>query len=267
MPRALREPREFERHLFHEIYIDETSQNDHRFLALGGIIIPRELSVEFEADMLAARSKKLRYDSKGAPLEMGWSEVSKGDFDDYAKVLDAYFTFASRKLQRRGGVVKFYCSVVNTQVRGRNLSRGKRGQIGFDREIYSHCMHIGMIERAELFHVYPDQRDTTEPVEKLGLILCRGIRRKGDRRDYPFRRVTFRLSHENQALQISDILIGAVAYRLNRHYERPAANADKKRLCDFVLKRTGFDKYINVEKGSFRQKRFGTSQLWYRNPK
>jgi hypothetical protein len=51
MPRALREPREFERHLFHEVYIDETSRNDHRFLALGGIIIPRELSAEFEADI------------------------------------------------------------------------------------------------------------------------------------------------------------------------------------------------------------------------
>jgi hypothetical protein len=71
----------------------------------------------------------------------------------------------------------------------------------------------------------------------------------------------------SSCLERFDILIGAVAYRLNRHYDRPSANADKTRLCDFVLKRTGFDKYINVEKGSFRQKRFGTSQLWYRNPK
>jgi hypothetical protein len=265
MPRKPWEPREHERHLFHEVYIDESSQNDHRFLVLGGIIIPREASAEFEADMFEARSPRLRYDSKGQPREMGWSEVSKGDFDDYAKVLDAYFNFAGRRLRGRSGVVKFYCSVVNTHVRGRSFSKGRRGQIGFDREIYSHCMHIGRIEKMELFHIYPDHRTTNQPVQKLGLILCRGIRKKGDRRDYPFRRVQFRFSHEHNALQISDILIGAVAYRLNRHYDRPNANKDKRRLCDYVIKRTGFDKYIRDS--SFRQKKFGRCQLWYRDPR
>jgi hypothetical protein len=264
MPRKSWEPRDHERLLFHEVYIDETSQNDHHFLVLGGIIIPREASAEFEADMFEARSPRLRRDSKGHPREMGWSEVSKGDFEDYARVLDAYFTFAGRRLRSRRGVVKFYCSVVNTHVRGHSFSKGHRGQIGFDREIYSHCMHVGRIEKMELFHIYPDHRTTNQRVEKLGFMLCRGIRKKGDKRDYPFRRVQFRFSHEHNALQISDILIGAVAYRLNRHYDRPNANSDKKRLCDYVIKRTGFDKYISHS--SFRQKRFGVCQLWYRNP-
>jgi hypothetical protein len=57
-------------------------------------------------------------------------------------------------------------------------------------------------------------------------------------------RVQFCFSHEDQALQISDILIGAIAYRLNRHYDRPDANEDKKRLCDFIFQKTGFDKRI-----------------------
>ena len=256
-------PREYERHLFHEIYIDETSQNDHRFLVLGGIIIPREFYVEFEADIFAARPSRLRYDSKGQPRELGWSEVSKGDFDDYAKVLEAYFSFAGRKAQGRPGVFKFFCSVVNTHVKGRTFTRGKRGQIGFDREIYSHCMHIGRIEKFELFHVYPDYRSTTEDEKKLAIILSRGIRLKGDKRDHPFRRVEFRYSHEHHALQISDLLIGAVAYRLNRHYDKPDANSDKKLLCDYVLKKTGFDKYIRYS--TFRPKKFGACQLWYRS--
>ncbi len=265
MPRLPWEPRVFERHLFHELYIDETSQNDHHFLVLGGIIIPREASAEFEADMLEARSSRLRHTSKGQLQELGWSEVSKGDFADYVKFLEAYFSFGKRRLEGRRGIVKFYCSVVNTQVRGRSFSKGKRGQIGFDREIYSHCMHVGRIEKIELFHVYPDHRSTTQQVEKMAFMLSRGIRRKGDKRDHPFRKVQFRYSHEHHALQVSDILIGAIAYRLNRHYDKQTANADKKLLCDWVLKRTGFDKYIGQTK--FREKRFGTYQLWYRNTK
>ena len=50
-------------------------------------------------------------------------------------------------------------------------------------------------------------------------------------RDRTFRRVQYRRSHDVQALQISDLLIGAIAYRLNRHYDEPGG-ADKKLLCD-----------------------------------
>lgn len=256
-------PKESERRLFHEIYIDETSQNDHHFLVLGGIIIPREVSAEFEADMFEARPTRLRFNSKGERREMGWSEVSKGKFADYTRVLDAYFSFANRRLQKRPGVVRFYCSVVNTHIPGRSFSKGASGQIGFDKELYSHCMHIARIERVELFHVYPDQRSTSQRLRDLALMLNRGISNKGDHRDHPFRRIQFRLSHEHSALQISDILIGAIAYRLNRHYDSPTANEDKKLLCDYVIQRTGFAKYIS--EASFRPKKFGACQLWYRS--
>jgi hypothetical protein len=89
------------------------------------------------------------------------------------------------------------------------------------------CLSIAKRARVELFHVYPDQRSPKQPIEKMAPMLSRGLRKWGDKRDHPFRRVKFFLSHEHQAVQISDILIGAVADRLNRHYDRPEANNDK----------------------------------------
>ena len=86
-------------------------------------------------------------------------------------------------------------------------------------------------------------------------VLCCPAAFEGDRRDFAFRRVSFRHSHEHQALQISDILIGALAYRLNRHYDQLEANADKKQLCDYILEKTGF------ERG------YGAFQLWFRRHK
>jgi Protein of unknown function (DUF3800) len=266
MARPPWEPREFERHRFHEVYIDETSQTDHHFLVLGGIIVPREMSAEFEADILEARRPRLRsLDSKGSLREMGWSEVSTGDFDAYQKVLDAFFSFSYRRLQGKSGSFGSYCSVVNLRVRGRSYSKGKKGQIGFNREIYYHCLSVARRERLLLFHVYPDARSTNDPVEKMAFMLSRGMRREGDKRDHAFRRVKFRPSHEYQALQISDLLIGAVAYRLNRSYDQPNANKDKKLLCDYVLAKTGFDKFIH--QNSFREKPFGAHQLWFRRHK
>jgi hypothetical protein len=265
MPRKPWEPREHEKHRFHEVYIDETSQTGHHFLLLGGIVLPREASAEFSADMIEARSPRLRrLNSKGHLPEMGWSEVSNGDFDEYKAVLDAYFSFGGRHLQNRRGVYKFYCSVINTQIPGRSYS-GKKGAVGFNREIYFHCLNVARHDKTGLFHVYPDERSTNEPIEKMAFMLSRGMRKEGDKRDHPFRRITFHKSHESIPLQISDILIGAIAYRLNRHYDAPKANPDKKRLCDYVLQRTKFNRLIGP--ASFCDKRWSQYQLWYRRHK
>lgn len=197
---------------------------------------------------------------------MGWSEISHGDYEPYKKVMKAFFSFSFRKLQNEAGQrVMSYCSVVDTRVRGRRYSKGKRGQIGFNREIYFHCMSIARHENIILFHVYPDHRTTTQRIEKMAIMLSRGTRKEHDTRDHPFRRVQFRYSHQEQALQISDILIGAVAYRLNRHYDSPTANEDKKLLCDYILQETGFDKCIFKDR--FRETPFGRHRLWFRRHK
>jgi hypothetical protein len=90
MPRKSWEPKEGERSHFHEVYIDETSQNGHHFLVLGGIIIPREMSELFEADMILARRRK-DLNSKGLLREMGWSEVSNKDSTTTSRFLTHSF--------------------------------------------------------------------------------------------------------------------------------------------------------------------------------
>jgi hypothetical protein len=60
-PQPAKEP------FFQEIYIDETSRSgSHRFLVIGGIIIPKHLAEAFESDIMKARMPRLaaRFDSK-----------------------------------------------------------------------------------------------------------------------------------------------------------------------------------------------------------
>jgi hypothetical protein len=257
------EPLPHEENLFHEIYIDETSQNDHHFLVLGGLVMPRRLSSTLESDIINARTGGLsKPASDGSLREIKWSTITNGDYTAYKNVLDAYFSFAYRHLQRSGDTFRFFCSVVSTRVKGRSYSKGTRGQVGFNREIYFHCLSIGRRERRWLFHVYPDERSTTQDIKKLGEILSRGIRKTGDRRVWPFRRVRFRRSHDFQALQISDVLIGAIAFRLNGHYYRPESNQDKKQLCDYILQKTGLTAF--VQSGRPRERAFSQHVLWVR---
>jgi hypothetical protein len=124
------EPRPHEANLFEEIYIDETSQTGHRFLVMGGIVIPRKFSTQFEADIINARLPRLPVlNRNGKPKEIGWNCISKGDFAAYKEVVDAYFSFAQRQLQSSLDSVQFYCSIVDTSVPGRKYI-GRRGQLG-----------------------------------------------------------------------------------------------------------------------------------------
>lgn len=85
---------------------------------------------------------------------------------------------------------------------------------------------------------------------------------RGDKRDYPIRRLDFRENKKVQALQISDLFIGALAYRLNRHYDKPTANNDKKLLADYILKRGHFLAIINA--GRLKSKNWGDFHIYAR---
>jgi len=258
-------PRPIETNLLEDVFIDETSQSGHRFLVLGGLTIPYYLSEEFDAYIAKARTRKLalRLNDKMALSEMGWNDIGKGDFDVYQKVMEAYFSFAQTRLKTTLTKFEFHCSVIDTHTRGRHYS-GKRGELGFNREIYFHCMTIARRHRYNLFNVYPDERSTDQSMEQMRKILNYGARREDRARPTAFRRLQFRKSHESQAIQISDLIIGAVAYRLNGHYDRPGGD-DKKALCEYILKCGRYWEFIS-ERG-FRERAWGRFQVWFRRHK
>jgi hypothetical protein len=63
-----------------------------------------------------------------------------------------------------------------------------------------------------------------------------GARKYSNRLDWPYRELKFEDPENKQCLQLVDILIGAIAYRLNGHYQQPNANPAKKELCDHILR-------------------------------
>jgi hypothetical protein len=78
-------------------------------------------------------------------------------------------------------------------------------------------------------------------------MLNRGCRKYGDERDWPFRRCQFRESKNTLALQLTDVILGSLAYRLNGHHlafdASPAkTESPEKRLAvlDPVIGATAF---------------------------
>jgi hypothetical protein len=267
MPRKPWIPKEHEAQLFHEIYMDESSQNGrHRFFVLGGIMLPMIYSDMFEAAMIEARPVRFkRIRSNGLLPEIAWKHVSNGDFEDYKAIVDAYFAFRGKMRASVLDIYKFYCSVIDTTVKGRRYSGGLEGEDEFNREIFFLGEHIARANAKELFHIYPAKRSTIRPkshLSELGAMINFKLLERGDDRDFPVRRLAFRENRFSQALQISDLFIGAVAYRINRHYDKTDANKDKRRLADYILQRGRY--LVQINKGKLKSQNWGDFQVFVR---
>lgn len=209
-----------------EVYIDESSQTKHRYLVLGGLIVDHLAAKDFEAALRAARMPEL---PQG---EMKWTKVSLTKLPAYIRAVDTFFCEFNYP-----HYLDVHILVVDMQrVKDKLYNKGSR-EIGFNKEMFQLCMKFWRIYRNSLFHVYPDRRDTPQSPEELRLILNRKSLEKNPNRDWPFRRIHFRDSKELQCLQLIDILIGAVAFKLNGHYDMPDASPAKRALCDHILGR------------------------------
>lgn len=249
-------PLPHEADLFCNVYIDESSQTKHRYLVLGGLVVPLSHADAFEADIVSARGDALPISKPdGTPRTIKWEKVSAYTVASYKKVVDAFFSFPMRHNLPLRKHVDVVCIAVDTSKKSLRATGEGDIEIGFNKEVYFLCVPIiGKRFPKELFHIYPDRRTTKHPLNEARVIMNNGARKYGDKRIYPYRRLRFEDPEKWQALQVVDIFIGALAYRLNRHYEKPEANAAKKELSDYILGRA---KITNpFERTPFNLRRF-----------
>ena len=209
-----------------DIYVDESSQTKHRFLVLGGLIIPHDQVDTFCASVSRARQPDLPANS------LKWGRVSRTKLEAYRRVVDAFFDPSA-------GAIHFHSLVVDTHQQDHSRWNEGSREIGFQKEVYQLAQKFRRLYRQPVFHLYPHQRSTPQATEKLRDILNHAARKKGDGRDWPFRRVHFRALSGCLPLQVVDILLGALAYRLNGHYDERGASAARKELCDHILRQAG----------------------------
>jgi hypothetical protein len=135
MPRKPWVPRPEEADLFHHIYIDESSQNDHDYMVLGGIVVPLAFAAQLEDDIYNAKPENWRGIGKdGEPREVGWKLFSNGKYERYKKIVDAYANFAHNRMQFKTNVgrVQMFYSVVDLRIKGRRYTGNERGSIAFE---------------------------------------------------------------------------------------------------------------------------------------
>lgn len=222
------------------VYIDESSTTKYHYLVIGGLIIPKDYAARLEQDIIDARGTLLPVsDDAGEARVIKWQKAKGHDhLIGYSKVIDAFFRFPQKHKMPVGLSVDINCIAVDlTKKDDKQYSDGD-ADIGFNKEINFLCVKvIGRKHRNSLFDVYPDRRTTKQSLLTAQNIMNYSAAKYPDEKRFlPFQRLEWGDPENFQALQVVDIVIGAIAYKLNRHYEAQDANKTKRALCDHVMK-------------------------------
>jgi hypothetical protein len=239
MPRDSWVPRPEEADRFYQVYIDESSQTKHQYMVLGGLCIPLAYSAAFEADIIASRDSTIPITRPdGTPRIIKWEKLNAYNLKAYTRVIDAYFSFPMRHNLPLTKSLATHCLAVDTSKKTLKDTGDGDVEIGLAKEFYFLCVPIiGKRLKNALFHLYPDRRDTRQSLLEARKIMNAGARKYDGRTDWPYRELKFEDPEAKQALQVVDIIIGAIAFKLNGHYQKPEAKKAKKELCDYILKR------------------------------
>jgi hypothetical protein len=229
-------PSPHERDLFCNVYIDESSQN-HRYLVLGALTVPYSHIQQFDTDIIEARENTnvKAFADDGNLREMKWQKVNAERLEAYKAVVKAAFSFKAKHQLSSLKDMAINCLAVDTSARPLKRTGDGDRETGFEKEFYflSNVVLAGRY-RDQLFRLFPDRRYAKRRLRESRDILNFGAYKWKDKRTFPFRTLDFADPETCLALQVVDIFMGALAFRLNRHYERPDANAGKKALCDYI---------------------------------
>lgn len=209
----------------YNIYCDESCHLEHdheKAMVLGAVWCPREIVRNISLDI-----KRIKANHKISPsFEIKWTKVSNSKYDFYNELIK-YF-FENQDLHFRALIVP---------------DKGKLNHDMFpgqDHEVFYYKMYFQMLHPIFLpdatYHIYLDIKDTQgiTKQKKLHDILC--SKQKDFQRDI-IKKVQQISSHESSILQLTDLLIGAVAY-VNREC---SGNAGKEHLIKYIKTQTQYD--------------------------
>ena len=165
---------------------------------------------------------------------MKWTYVSKHNIKTYESWCNLFF-----KLSGRAKVLGFSALVLDVSKFDHKKYNEGDSELGFNKILYQFLLHsIGRnYGYYRPIYGYLDHRTTVHTPERLRQMLNAGLQKIHPHKykDKPFRRLTFRKSKETVLLQMTDILIGAIAFERNLHWTKSDCRPEKISLCQKIL--------------------------------
>ena len=221
----------------YDVFVDESSQTKAKYLIIGALIVPYTHRAEFDADMLAAREgTKVPTQKPNGDLEvLKWENCNKFSLDACINTAEAVYRFKKKHNLPVVQDMRMNCLAVDTHRRPTKRTGEGDPVAGLEKEFYFlGGVSVAKRFRGGLFRVFPDRSYSRKGMSELQGMFNAGAAKHDHRNDKPFRHLDFGDPEGLVGLQVVDLFIGALAYRLNGRYDAPDANAAKKKFCDHI---------------------------------
>lgn len=211
-----------------DIYADESCQNRHRYMVLGGVCAATNDVPQILSAIQKVRDKHKIYG------EFKWTKVSKAKLQAYIELTDVFFSLAERNL------LHFHSITIDTTKLDHSKHSHGDSEIGFSKFIYQLLIKFGRLYESEKpYYCYLDKRTTNQSITEFKSILNNGIAKNWSIRDFPYKRVAYRSSKKSDMLQLNDVLLGAIASRTNCHHEKEGASKHRCALSEHIVNNAG----------------------------
>ncbi|TDM40254.1 DUF3800 domain-containing protein [Macrococcoides goetzii] len=205
------------------LYCDESChlENDNcEVMVIGGIITPQYSRFDIYQDI---RQIKIKHGLK-KDFEIKWTKISKSKLDFYKELIE-YF-FENELLEFRG--------VILPNKRKLDHNRFNQTHDEFYYKMYFYTVMPFMNGNDDI-NVYMDIKDTNggNKIKKLKEIINNASYAKVTN----LNNIQLVRSHENEILQLADLLIGCLSYA-NRYFK---TENPKQEIVDLVAEKSGVD--------------------------
>jgi len=165
--------------------------------------------------------------------ELKWSKVNTKKYFEYVEFINHFFN-ASK--------VNFHSLFLErAKLNHKKFNMGDR-ELGFYKFYYQILLHgfdNYVADSTYKFIIHPDHRSTPYKLDDLKTVLNNGFKKKRGENYSPYRSIEPVDSKKHNLMQLNDVLLGGLAYRLNGHHLKEGANKGKVMLSEYILDKAG----------------------------
>lgn len=209
----------------YNLYIDESCHLEHdgcSVMCIGYTKIENE-----QYPVVKEIIKKIKLKHKTA-TEIKWSKLSMSRLPLYKELIDLFCS----------STIAFRCVLVKNKINldHATYNRGDHNAFYY-KMIYLLLNNKYIIQTDENYRVILDIKDTKgrESLTELDKCLCN--KNEGHS---PFRYFQHIRSHENELLQLTDLFIGAIAYKARKEHQKANKSRVKCEVIDYLERKTGY---------------------------
>lgn len=209
----------------YNFYIDESCHLEHdncSVMCIGYTKINKEEYAKIKTDI---QNLKLKYKS---PTELKWAKLSNSRWLFYKELIDYFF---KNNVHFRAVLVKNKKNINNSY-----FNADDHGTF-YNKVVYLLLNNTYVNNQNKNYWVYLDIKDTRG---KQRLIELQKYLNYKFSNNQPFKFFQHIRSNENELLQLTDFLIGALTYKARKEYLKDDASEVKKKVIEYIEEKSGY---------------------------